>query len=116
MNSRRLATAFVVACLLSTAPARGDFTTVVNAPPDIIPAGAIFTADTQVNLFPGATTNLGEVLYLGGFNAPADNTQLNVLGGSVWSIEAWTGSQLNVVAGSVNAANLLGGSRHNVRR
>jgi hypothetical protein len=105
-----LATAFAAACLHFSAPARGDFSTIVNAPPDVISPGAIFGADTQINLLHGTTANLGEVLYLGGLNAPAENAQLNVLGGNAWAVEAWTGSQLNVVAGSVSAANLVGGS------
>ena len=109
MHSRRLAITIVVACVLSSAPAHGEFTTVVNVPPGTIPPGALFGANTQVNLHLGAAATLGDVLHLGGFNAPAENAELNVLGGSAWSIEAWTGSQLNVVAGSVGGANLLGG-------
>jgi hypothetical protein len=97
------------AYLLVAAPARGEFTTVLNAPPDVIPRDAIFGADTQINLLLGATADVGEVLYLGGFEAPAENSQLNVLGGYAWAVQAWTGSELNVFAGSINAANLLGG-------
>jgi hypothetical protein len=108
MNSRRLATVFAAGYLLSTATARGDFTTVINSPPDVISRGSIFGANTQINLFHGTYANVGKVLFLGGPDAPAENAQLNVLGGSVWAVEAWTGSQLNVVAGSINTANLLG--------
>jgi hypothetical protein len=110
MNGSRGAVAALAAAYLLLAPrARGEFTTVHNVPPDIIPRDAIFGANTQINLLQGATADVGDVLYLGGFDAPADNSQLNVLGGYAWAVGAWTGSELHVVAGSVNAANLLGG-------
>ncbi len=109
MNRCKLAAAFLAACLLETASARGDFTTIVNAPPDVISPDAVFGANTQVNLLPGATAKIGDVIHLGGNNAPAQDAELNILGGDVWAVEAWAGSELHVVAGSVHAANLLGG-------
>jgi hypothetical protein len=109
MNNRLLAAAFAAGTLLWVAPARGAFTTVVNVPPDPFSADSVFGADTQINLYSGATAHTGEVIQLGDFNAPAENVQMNVLGGFVWAVDAWTGSQLNVSSGSVNAANLLGG-------
>jgi hypothetical protein len=75
----------------------------------VIVPDTVIGADTQINVYPGATAELGDVIHLGGFNAPAENVQLNVLGGQVWAVEAWTGSQIDVIAGSVRAANLLGG-------
>ncbi|MBA4107108.1 MAG: hypothetical protein C0485_15290 [Pirellula sp.] len=109
MIRRLLVAAFTVVALLANVPARGAFTTIVNSPPDVIAPGQVFAADTQINLYPGTSAAPGDFISLGGFNAPAENVELNVLGGYAWSVEAWTGSQLNVSAGLVNGANLLGG-------
>lgn len=108
MKSCRLTLAILAVCLLSSDLALGGFTTVVNIPPDAMPPDGQFDADTQINLLAGAPANLGDVFRLGGPNAPVENAELNVLGGSAWSVEAWTGSQINVFTGSVGGANLLG--------
>jgi hypothetical protein len=107
MKCRQLVAAFGAFCLLSAASLRGDFTTIINAPPDVIPANVVFGPDTQINLLDGAITKAGELIFLGGFNSPAENTELNLLGGNAWAIQAWTGSQLNIAAGSLKTANLI---------
>lgn len=109
MCHRPLIAFLAAASLLSTASARGAFTTVVNAPPDVIAPDTNFSVDTQINLHPGTVAIVGDVLSLGSFGAPAVNVELNVLGGSVWAVEAWDGSQFHVVDGSVKTGNLLGG-------
>src|SRR4029079_14674704 len=87
--------------------AQSGLATTINVPPDTIAPGATFGSDTQFNLFAGAAADVGDVLHLGDSNAPVENTQLNVVGGSAWAVEAWRGNQVNVVTGSVNTANLL---------
>jgi hypothetical protein len=110
MIRRLLVAAFAVVTLLANVPARGAFTTVINSPPAIIASGSVFSTDTQINLYPGANAAaLGKVIYLTGYDAPAQNVQLNFLGDNGWNFEAYTGSQLNVASGQVNTANLLGG-------
>lgn len=117
MNNRLLAFTVAAATIVSTAPARGSFSTVVNAPPDEITPDLVFRLDTQINLYPATlfdpvdVINLGGPLAPGGYEwaPPAEHVQLNVLGGGAMIVNAWFGSEFNVVDGFVNTANLLGG-------
>ena len=110
MLRRLLPAAFTIVTLLSTVAAHGAFTTIINSPPAVIASGSVFSADTQINLYPGANAAAqGNVIYLAGYDVPAENVELNVLGGNGWNFEAYARSQLNVASGQVNTANLLGG-------
>ena len=112
MKILRFVTVIAAGCLTSVTPASGDFTTIVNSPPDYIPLDAVFETDTQINIHPGRTARVGETLSLGDVDSPAENMELNLVGGSVWAVHAYAGSQVNVEAGSLSSAgSLLGGAR-----
>jgi len=109
MKRLLLTTILTAATLLAPASVDGAFTTIINSPPDAIAPGSTYGVDTQINLHLGTIATPFDIISLGAFDEPAENVELNVVGGYAWSVQAWKGSQLNVSAGVVNGANLLGG-------
>lgn len=87
--------------------ARGQFATIIDVPPNTVGDDANIGSNTQVNVFDGGLT--GGRLTLGGYGEDTEQVQLNVFGGHVNVVDAWTGSDLTISGGSIKAANLLGG-------
>lgn len=108
MNSRCSIAVIATGCLVYAPLASGAFNTIVNSPPDYIAPESVFESDTQINIHPERLLVVGEVLSLGELGSSVENTRLNLIGGAVWSVNAWPGSQIDVQDGFLFAGNLLG--------
>jgi hypothetical protein len=61
--------------------AHGAFTTVINAPPAAIENLRSIGSDTQLNLYPGASTDY--FFQLGEYRQPSSNIEVNLFGGTI---------------------------------
>jgi len=87
---------------LAPCPASGQFTTVLNMPPDpnIGDNGSI-GSDTQINLFNDGA--IGNSFHAGASDGTSTNVEVNVSGGSVGiGFRAYRGSNVNISSGSVD--------------
>ena len=103
---RNFAIPVCVALVFSFAQcARGQFTNIINVPPDRAPSST--GADTQLNLFDGG--ELPSSFTVGATNALNSNVELNVLGGVVGDVLTINNnSVVNVSDGSVGVATQVG--------
>lgn len=85
------------ASLITCFEAAQAFTTVINVPPDVAPS--TIGSDTQLNLFDGGS--ISPFLYAGNHSEPNSNIEVNVAGGSVDDIDAYSGSTINVSGGQL---------------
>ncbi|MCA9188947.1 MAG: hypothetical protein KDA99_25160, partial [Planctomycetales bacterium] len=89
----------------------GQFETIINAPPDVVPD--VLTSNTQLTISDGAF-----VLYrvsAGQVDVLSENIEVNLTGGWVSGIGAFSGSTLNVTGGySLNGAYANGATAVNV--
>jgi hypothetical protein len=87
--------------LSSPIPARAQFTTVINVPPDVAPNS--IGSNTQLNLFDGGS--IGSSFDAGASNGSGVNIEVNVFGGSVGTgFAAFGGSTVNISGGSVGTS------------
>jgi len=94
----------------------GQFSTVINIPPDAVPSG--IGSDTQLNLGDGGT--LGWNFDAGSPAGTSFNVEVNVSGGSIpLYFDAYNGSTINIYEGSIeklfdahngSTVNVFGGS------
>ena len=114
-DARNLAivAATVGICSLVVWPARGQFATVINVPPDAVPTA--LGPDTQLNLFAGGM--LPKLFRIGPLDGTESNIEVNVLGGMVGDlVNAYNGSTLNLQSGSIASRfNTREGSRVSIR-
>lgn len=97
MSLRLSCSALVLTSVLS--PAYGQFTTVINLPPDSIASQTIIGSDTQVNFF--ADGSMGSNINFGHWNGTDSNVEFNMFGGSVSNFNLNTGSTGNIAGGSI---------------
>jgi hypothetical protein len=89
---------FCTLLLHSNQSAWTQFTTIIDAPPQAVPAS--IGSDTQLNLFSGGVTPA--VFAAGASNGTSTNVEVNVLGGSVFSnSSAYGGSTINLSSGAI---------------
>ena len=94
--------------LLVVCPANGQFETVINVPPDVVPSA--LESDTQLNLFFGG--GLPELFRAGPVDNTGANIEVNVLGGEIGDkFNAYNGSTINLETGRIgNDFHALSGS------
>jgi hypothetical protein len=103
-RARKIAIAtilFLALCsILSITPAHGEFTTILNIPPDPnIRNDGVIGSDSQLNLFDGGL--IGVRFNAGHQNGTSSNVEVNVFGGFVGDyFSANSGSTVNIYGGS----------------
>jgi hypothetical protein len=107
---RYVAILFLAAFLLGAVAAQAQWATVINAPPDPVPAS--IGSDTQVNI--GDGVRIFSTLTVGAANGTSVDAEVNVNGGQLTSIYGYKGSVVNVNSGSVTGLQAFNGSRFNV--
>ncbi len=98
-RQRWMTISLVLVTLLSVRPALGQFTTIVNIPPD--PDFGSFQSigsNTQLNLFDGGS--IGNVFRVGELTSGNSNIEVNITGGSV-------GNSFSVGSAFRNSANVV---------
>lgn len=86
---------FVVLLLAAPSPARSQFTTIINVPPNTIGQDTTFGAGTQVNIFEGAAIN-GSIYVVGG--------ELNLYGATINYIGVEDAGVVNTLGGAISFA------------
>lgn len=108
---------FLAGCLLvCCSTARGDFTTIINVPPQAAPSS--IGSNTQLNLAAGGS--LPANFLVGDPNGSSTNIEVNITGGTVGNrFTPFAGSTINVSGGNIGArfwphdgstANITGGT------
>lgn len=103
----RLLPALVVALplFLSGTQATGQFTTIINLPPDSLPGSVL--SNTQINAGVGGT--IGDGLVLGAPSGAVQNVELNIVGGQIGDDgSALEGATVNLISGSLGSDFLAG--------
>ncbi|MCA9238797.1 MAG: hypothetical protein KDA37_01295, partial [Planctomycetales bacterium] len=87
--------------LASTSAAQsdpGNFSTIIDLPPDVLPAAV--GSDTQVNVLVGGA--VGDNHDFGAANGSLSNIEVNVLGGAIGNyLDIYHGATVNLVSGAV---------------
>ena len=100
-SSRDTLLCFALFCCFAIGQAKGQFTTIINVPPDVAPSS--IGSDTQLNLFQGIALRF--VFSRRASDGTSSNVEVNITGGSVGIFfDANSGSVVNISGGSVGSS------------
>lgn len=109
MRNTSIGTSAALLLALAVSPAYGQFSTVLNIPPDTLSSNFI-GSDTQVNVLAGASIN--RVLTFGQFNGTSSNIELNVFdAGLIFPATLHAGTTVNMSGGNVDEFKFQGGEQ-----
>jgi len=102
-QSRATLFCFVLCSLFTAQQASGEFSTIINIPPDPdFEDNRLIGSDVQLNLSDGGT--IGSLFQAGEFDGTSTNVEVNVTGGTIgFFFYTFSGSTVNVSGGSIGS-------------